>query len=200
MRAALYGGSDEYELVESCKYLELTPKTWYGEFTEYVNKFKELTVDNVMQQKTIRVDSNQISNEHINIHQEFQEVPSIVEKELEEKGGYSLELTRSIIEEVGRLINSPHAIQRQPSLVNNDKLVKFFVATRNIKGDYYTCMKNDPYVTCACNSYKHHSICKHSISIAIEEKIIESHLQRLKPRDRASRASLVQPNSSSTGK
>ena len=203
LTAALYGGSDEYELAESCKYLELTPETWYGEFTErqreeYVNKFNELTVDNVMQQKTIRVNSNQISSEQI--HQEFQEVPSIVEKELEEKRGYSLELTRSIIEEVRRLINSPHAIQRQPSLVDNDKSVKFFVATRNTKGGYYTCTKNDTYVTCACNSYKHDSVCKHSISIAIKEQIIQSHLQRLKPRDRASRAGLVQPNSSSAGK
>ena len=73
--AALYGGSDEYELAESCKYLELTPKTWYGEFTErqrqeYVKKFNELTVDNVMQKKTIWVESNQISSEQI--HQEFQ--------------------------------------------------------------------------------------------------------------------------------
>ena len=134
------------------------------------------------------------------IHQEFQEVPSIVEKELEEKRKYSPELTRSIIEEVRRLINSPHAIQRQPSLVDNEKSIKFFVATRNNKGGYYTCTKNDTYVTCVCNSYKHDSICKHSISIAIKEQIIESHLQRLKPSDRASRTSLVQPNNSSAGK
>ena len=88
LTAALYGKSDEYEPADSCKYPELTPTTWYREFTErqrqkYVNKFNELTVDNVLQQKTICVDSNQMSSEQI--HQEFQEVPSIVEKELEEK-------------------------------------------------------------------------------------------------------------------
>ena len=79
--AALYGGSDEYKLADSCNYLELTPETWYGEFTEhqkqeYINKFNELTVDNVLQQKKIRVDSNQKLMSSAQIPQEFQDVPS----------------------------------------------------------------------------------------------------------------------------
>lgn len=119
-----------------------------------------------------------------------------MEEKLKEKRAYSPELRKGIIEEVRRLINSPHAVQRQPSLDDNGKSVKFFVAAKNTKRGYYTCTANDTYVNCVCNSYKHDSICKHSISVAIKENIIESHLQRLKPSDRASRAGLVQPNSS----
>ena len=66
-------------------------------------------------------------------------MPGIVEEKLEEKRGYSPELRKSIIEEVRRLINSPHAIQRQLSLDDTRKSVKFLVAAKNTKGGYYTC-------------------------------------------------------------
>lgn len=148
----------------------MTPDTWFGEWTErqrqeYFTKFNELAVKDVMQQKAIRVDSSQIETED-NV-QKFKEVPGIVEEKLEEKRGYSPELRKSIIEEVRRLINSPHAIQRQPSLDDIRKSVKFLVAAKNTKGGYYTCTANDTYVNCVCKSYKHDSICKHSMSVAI---------------------------------
>ena len=153
-----------------------------------------------MNQKAIRVDSNQLEREG-NVH-EFKEVlgTCIVEEKLEEKRGYLPELRKGIIEEVRRLINSPHAIQRQPSLDDIRKSVKFLVAGKNTKGGYYTCTANDTYVNRVCKSYKHDSICKHSMSVAIKENIIESHLQRLKPSDCASRAGLVQPSSRYAGK
>ena len=34
LKAALYGGSDKYELTDICKYLEVTPNTWFGEWTK----------------------------------------------------------------------------------------------------------------------------------------------------------------------
>ena len=119
----------------------MTSDTWFGEWTErlrkeYFTKFNELTVKDVMKQKTIRVDCSQIETED-NV-QEFKEVPGIVEEKLEEKRGYSPELRKSIIEEVRRLINSLHAIQRQPSLDDTRKSVKFLVAAKNTKGGYYT--------------------------------------------------------------
>ena len=80
------------------------------------------------------------------------------------------------------------------------KIVKLFVAAKSTKGGYYTCTVNDTYVNCVCNSYKRDSVCKHSITVAIKENIIESHLQRLKPSDCASRAGLVQPSSRYAGK
>jgi len=59
-----------------------------------------------------------------------------VEEKLEEKRGYSLELRKDIIKEVCRTINSPHAVQRQPSLDDTGKLVKFLVAAKNTKGGF----------------------------------------------------------------
>ena len=58
MRAALYGGSDEYELADVCKYLEVPAETWFGEWSEpqreeYTRKFNELSVEEVMQGKPI---------------------------------------------------------------------------------------------------------------------------------------------------
>lgn len=87
-----------------------------------------------------------------------------------------------------------------PASLTRRNRLSFSVATRNTKGGYYTCTKNDTYVNCACNSCKHDSVCKHSISNSIKEQIIESHLQRFQPSDRASRAGLVQENSSPAGK
>ena len=54
LKAALYGGSDEYELTDICKNLELTADTWFGgEWTErqrqeYITKLNELTVKDVL--------------------------------------------------------------------------------------------------------------------------------------------------------
>ena len=105
LKAALYGGSDEYELTDICKYLEVTPNTWFGEWMkcqmqEYISKFNEFTAKDVKQQKAICIDSNQLERED-NV-QEFKEIPNIVEEKLEEKREYLPELRKGISEEVHR--------------------------------------------------------------------------------------------------
>lgn len=57
----MYGGSDEYELTDICKYPEVTSNTWFGEWTErqrqeYFTKFNELTVEDVIQHKAICIE------------------------------------------------------------------------------------------------------------------------------------------------
>ena len=145
-----------------------------------------------MQEETIRVESNANLLTSEGQGNEFVYVPSKVQEQLKETKGYSDELTEGFIHQVTALVNSPHAIQRQPTLTEATK-VKFFVASKNAKGGYYCCTLHKTHVTCACNSYKYDSVCKHSIAVAVKENVVESHLQNIKQSKRGSRASLVQP-------
>lgn len=63
------------------------------------------------------------------------------------------------------------------------------MATRNTKGGYYTCTKNDTYVTCVV-------FVTHTNTTPFASTVSPFPLKS----DRASRAGLVQPNSSSGGK
>lgn len=205
MRAALYGGSDEYELADVCKYLEVPAETWFGEWSEpqreeYTRKFNELSVEEVMQGKPIKLATSANIVTSDTQAKEFVDVPSTIADKLKEKKGYSDELIQGLIQQVTALVNSSHAIQRQPSLSETAK-TKFLVASKAAKGGFYCCTLNKNNVTCVCNSYKYDSVCKHSIAVSIKENMVESHLQGIKQGTRKSRAGLVQPvNDNCAGK
>ena len=205
LKAAIYGGSDEYELADFCKYLEVSPETWFGEWSEnhreeYIRKFQELTIEQVMEGKTIKIVTNANTVTSDTQGKEFVNVPSIVADKLKEKKQYSDELIQGLIQQVTSLVNSPYAIQRQPSLTETSK-AKFLVASKATKGGSYCCTLNKTHVTCVCNSYKYDSVCKHSIAVSHRENILESHLQSIKQGTGGSRARLVTPvNDNCAGK
>lgn len=205
LQAAIYGGSDEYELADICKYLQVSPETWFGEWSEskregYVNKFNELTVEHVLEEKPIRLPNNDDLMANYEPDKEFVSIPNIVEEQLKEKRGYSDELIKGLIEQVSVLVNSTNAIQRQPNLDATAK-AKFLVASKTAKSGYNTCTKNERHISCACNSYKHDSVCKHSLAVAIQQKCLQSHLQHIKQSNQRSRCGLVQPvNDNCAGK
>ena len=90
LKAAIYGGSDEYELADFCKYLEVCPESWFGEWSEnhreeYIRKFQELTIEQVMEGKTIKIVTNANNVTSDTQGKEFVNVPSIVADKLKEK-------------------------------------------------------------------------------------------------------------------
>lgn len=184
LKAALYGGSDEYELADVCKYLEVSPETWFGDWSEkqreeYIKKFNRLTMEQVMQGKPIKLVTNADNVASDTRGKEFVNVPSIVADKLKEKRGCSDELIQGLIQQVTTLVNSPYAIQRQPSLTETSK-AKFLVASKTAKGGYYTCTLNKAHVSCVCSSYKYDSICKHSLAVSVKENIPESHMNNVR--------------------
>ena len=198
------GGSDEYELADVCKYLQVSPETWFGEWSEnkrkvYVDKFNELTVEQILEEKLIRLQNYDlmVNNEP---DKEFVKIPNIVVNQLKEKRGYSDELIKGLIEQVSVLVDSPNAIQRQPSLDVKAK-AKWLVASKTAKGGHYICTTNERHISCACNLYKHDAVCKHSLAVAIQQNCLRSHLQHIKQSNQRSRSRLVQPiNDNSAGK
>lgn len=63
--------------------LEVSPETWFGEWSEnyraeYVRKFQELTIEQVMERRTIRIVTNANTVTSDTQGKEFVNVPSIV--------------------------------------------------------------------------------------------------------------------------
>ena len=90
LNAAIYGGNDEYELADFCKYLEVCPESWFGEWSEnlreeYIRKFQELTIEQVMEGKTIKIVTNANNVTSDTQGKEFVNAPSIVADKLKEK-------------------------------------------------------------------------------------------------------------------
>ena len=152
-----------------------------------------------MEGKTIKLVSNANTVTSYTQGKEFVNVLSIVADKLKEKKHYSDELIQGLIQQVTALVNSPYAIQRQPSLTETSK-AKFLVALKATKGGSYCCTLNKTHVTCVCNSYKYDSVCKHSIAVSLRD-ILECHLQSIKQGTGGSRARLVTPvNDNCAGK
>ena len=90
LQAAIYGGSEEYELADLSKYLEVFPEMWFGEQSEnhreeYIRKFQELTTEQVMEGKIIKIVTNANTVTSDTQGKEFVNVLSIVADKLKEK-------------------------------------------------------------------------------------------------------------------
>ena len=101
LKAAIYGGSDEYELADFCKYLEVSPETWFDEWSEnhreeYISKFQELTIEQVMEGKTIKIVTNANNVTSDTQGKEFVNVPSIVADKLQEKNNTRMNSSKDL--------------------------------------------------------------------------------------------------------
>ena len=67
MNLALSGMSEEYELADTASYLEVEPELWFKwsgkERSDYICKFNELTISDVMKKKTITVNRQHAQEE-----------------------------------------------------------------------------------------------------------------------------------------
>ncbi len=171
IQLALCGQSEEFQLTEQARYLEVDAGVWFDwspkQRLEYTKKFGELTVQDIFAGKEIKIsameeddDSQQFS---FDLQQEL--VRSLKLKE---------DLAKVIYTESVKLLKSSTAVQLKPSL--GDEKVKYLVAAKQCKKGMYECTVNKNHVTCSCGAYKYNNVCKHSLVVAEKNKLLRQHL------------------------
>lgn len=153
VKLSVIGLSDEYKLSDTASQLFVQPDIWFdwtdGQRNEYIQKFNSMTVDDVLKGKGISIheesDCPKIT--------EFKDLSEDVTKFLEEKTSYKEELAGTVKDGALVLLNSPSAIQQQPTL-DPKKVRKFDVASRTSKHGRVECTVNQQHVTCQCPNFK----------------------------------------------
>ena len=178
--SALAGVSDEYDLADYSKYLQVPADVWF-EWSppmrkEYFGKVLKLTIEEIFQQKDVPWPSLR----HINQDRsEFRDLDVDVAGILSEHFGYSTDNSVALKREVLNLINHPTAIQPKASL-GAEGNQKFEVASPSAKNGSVLVTVYSGHVGCVCGRYRHDSICKHSIAVAARQSILASHFNFLK--------------------
>ncbi|KAJ7354915.1 hypothetical protein OS493_029024 [Desmophyllum pertusum] len=154
---AVIGLNDKYELSKMAAYLAV-PRT-------------SVSIDDAISKKTITVADADMSQT-----KEFQDLSVELCKVLVSKRGYKEEIARAVEEGALMLLNSPSAIQQQPTL-DQKKAIKFEVASRSAKHGRVVCTVNVRHVSCGCPSFKADRVCKHSVAVAEKNGLLREHLQ-----------------------
>lgn len=201
LKLAICGVSSEYELAEVVAYLEVPVDEWFDmnedERNAYVQEFNKMTIEDAMKRKTIaasHVPTAQVS--------EFKEFSVDVRKMLQSFKSWTDGLVATIVKDAETLLNLKDAVQRMPSISNNERS-KYLVAAKNCKKGMYECALYSDHVNCSCQCYKFNNLCKHSICVAEIAGVLKEHLEYLKksPRRRApSKSGMVEPAKEAHGK
>ena len=203
MQMALCGLSEEYELSEMASYLQVNAEDWFewSEKTraEYALKFNKLTIEDVMKEKPIVVAARRdVEDQEVYEWKEFSDdIKALFDIE-----GLSVDLMKGIVKEAENLLNTRDAIQRMPSL-DVGGICKYLVASSSCRKKMYECTVYRDHVTCNCPCYKFNTLCKHSLCVAENSKLLNVHIEhfrktsrRLKP----SKSGLVVPEKVAPGK
>ena len=116
---ALCGLSSVYDLVDMAQYLRVDPDIWLSwsekECTEYVERFNQLTVEEVMAGKTIRVPITYEEEPH-----EWREFSLDIVTHLAQLPAVSTALASAISDEATKLLNMDEEISKRPTLDANE--------------------------------------------------------------------------------
>ena len=200
---AVCGMSDEYELADIASYLEVPAEEWF-DWTEtkrahYISKFNELTVEDLVQGKTIPEIQEQ-HGDHESL--EFKELPEDDINSLYDTT-LSTGLIKTIVKGAEQLLNNPNSVQRMPTVTSDPTPKKYLVAGANSKTGMYECIVHKDHVTCNCQSFKYNSLCKHSLCVAQTVDRLKHHVDYVVVRlstSKKSRTGLVVPAKSAVGK
>lgn len=123
---------------------------------------------------------------------EFRDLEVDVAGILSEHFSYSTENSTALKREVLNLVNHPTAIQPKASLVTEGNL-KFEVASPSAKNGSVLVTVYSSHVGCVCGTYRHDSICKHSIAVAARQSTLSTHFNFLKKKsNKGGRAALAE--------
>lgn len=200
---AVCGMSDEYELADCASYLEVQPEEWFQwsekQRAHYISKFNELSIEQVIQGKTIPKITEQHDNQEI---LEFKELPEDDISSL-----YDTTLSKGLIETIikgtEQLMNSPNSVQRMPTITSAPTPEKYLVAAVNRKTGMYECLVHRDHVTCNCPCFKYNALCKHSLCVAQTVGLLKEHVDYVVVKlstSGKSRSGLVVPVKDAAGK
>ena len=199
---ALCGLSSVYDLADMAQYLRVDPDIWFSwsekERTEYLERFNQLTVEDVMAGKTIRV---AITYEEE--PREWRQFSLDIVTHLAQLPAVSAALASAISDEATKLLNMDEAISKRPTLHSNEPQ-KYLVAAKgyNKKG-LYECVAHKDHVSCGCPSYKYSGVCKHSLCVAEKLNMLKGHLQytaQKAGKGKATKSLLLEPAKEGAGK
>ena len=126
---AVFGLSEEYELADFAKYLQVEPEKWFdwtpNEREQYAKGFNKLTIEDVVAKKKSEIKQDSRQGEPT----EWLEFPDVISSLYTIKK-LTNDLIRAIIKEAEKLLNSPDAIKSVPSLNPVRNLSKYFVAAK----------------------------------------------------------------------
>ena len=133
LQAAVAGVSEEYELAECSRYLQVPADIWYewspGMRNNYLQHLQKLSVEEIFQQKEIPWPTLDVNNGEST---EFKDLQVDFTNVLTVHFGYSNDNATALKREVLNLANHPKAIQPKASLATEDNM-KFEVASQSAK-------------------------------------------------------------------
>ena len=178
LRLAIRGESEEFELSDFCKYLQIDPETWYDWTMEkrdaYVQRFNSMKVEDFFEGKRIELSEMENASESL---AEFINADPRIKDVLVNGLGYSEVLAEATCKATEEFINTPGASQKKPTLTHGRQ--KFLVASKTNKHGMNEVTLYKDHAKCSCRGFSYDNICKHSLSIATTTNILQQHLDHI---------------------